>query len=145
MISFMCMFFSLSIVSGVSNRNKFSCVSLIALNSLGKRLVRNPWLTFRVLGAGKLIPSLKSESMAVKQGNPRSASMIAVSKDCSNACNTEYIVLAENVNSFISENFSSLGTYTLLLLFSDNGSTYKANVLRIRKRKKKKKNWSQGQ
>lgn len=71
------------------------------------------------------MPSWKSESIEVNNGNPRSESTMAVSKAGTTACKTEYTVLAEKVNCFISENASSLGTYQVLVLFSESGSVRK--------------------
>lgn len=108
-------------MSVVSNRNTSSSESAIALKSLGKRVERKPLSWFSM--GGRLTPTLKRESMAVKLGNPSSESKIAVCKDGTSACNTEYIVFAENVSLFSSEKLSSRGTYAVpLLLFSDNGS-----------------------
>ncbi|MFS7989263.1 hypothetical protein Hanom_Chr11g01044651 [Helianthus anomalus] len=62
--------------------------------------------------------------MAVKYGNPSSLSMIVVSNEGTTAFSTENTVLVLKVRFFTSENASSLGTYTSLLLNSDNGSAF---------------------
>lgn len=108
----------LSIVEGGSKRRRSSSVSLINLTSLGRRFLRSPL----PLRGGKLSPSSKRSSMAENTGNPRSLSTIAFFSVGISACNAEYMVLVENVSCFTSEKASSLGTYTELLLFSDNGS-----------------------
>lgn len=66
--------------------------------------------------------------MAENTGNPRFLSTIAVLSAGRSACNPECNVFVENVNCFTSEKHSSLGTYTLLLLFSDNGSAVRSYV-----------------
>ena len=99
--------FSLSIDSGASKRNTLSVVLVIALTSRGKRVLRNPLLSF--LRLGNLTPSLKSESTAVKLGNPRSSSMIAASRVGITICNAERTVFVENATCFASEKASSLG------------------------------------
>ncbi|CAL5437834.1 unnamed protein product [Camellia sinensis] len=62
------------------------------LTSLGSRSFKNPFLW----SGGRFTPSLDSESRVVKYGNPRFVSTMAVSRDGTSACNTEYTVFAEN-------------------------------------------------
>lgn len=105
----------LFIVSGGTNR-KTSPPEAKAFTSLGSMAWRSPFCS---LDEDNLMPSWKSESIDVNNLNPRSVSM-AFPKEGTTACMTAYTVLAENVNCFISEKASSLGTYTsLLLLFSE--------------------------
>ena len=79
----------------------------IALTSRRKRVLRNPLFSF--LRLGNLTPLLKSESTAVKLGNPRSSLMIIVSRVGITICNAERTIFVKNVTCFASEKASSLG------------------------------------
>lgn len=112
--------FILSKILGSSKRSILSLMSVTVLISLGSISVKNPCCC----NAGQFTPSLKSESIAVKYGNPSSESTMAVSNDGITACKTEYNVLNPNCACFNSENCSSLGTYTFEDLLSDRKSVY---------------------
>ena len=110
----------LSIISGVSKLKISSPVSITAFTSLGSWSLNIPDGS---LGFGKLIPSLKRESIVVKAGKPSLESTRTVWMEGTSAFNTDLNVFALKVNSFTSEKSSSLGTYSVLLLLdSDKGS-----------------------
>lgn len=90
--------------------------SLIKLTILGKRVL------ILTSPGGKPTPSSKRESMSENTSKGRSLSTMSAVSAGTNACNPEASVFVLNVNCFTSEKFSSLGTYTVLLLSSDNGS-----------------------
>ena len=97
--------FLLSIMGGVSKSRTFSVPASRALMSLG--MIVQKTLIPSCFGKGS--PSLKSESMDLKCGNPTLVSAMAPSMEGTSTWRTERRVLAEKVTPFTSEKDSSLG------------------------------------